>query len=460
MAKPTPLSIGRANPHVLQSRGADPNIMNFYSTSYSTGFTKPSIEHNKGRSIDIPAYSGNEVFKPRSAPENKQTGYVANVRPQIYYQESLDRYDNPDMGKMLRDNYNTMTHLQFTPYKLNDGTEELPAQVLDQRTAYTQNAYNHNPLPNDVANLYTDSRIKAPYDVLDKHRARLNKINDHDPLTNENYGHGPNYMSTEYATRYETPDRNRNAKLQPAVGPKETSGYTNNDNIREDVLTEVPGQRWLHNNRPTGTSDYKDKYVPFVYPKSANDISLPNVSNIEQTQQSNYAKTFKSGADIYPRKNNFDSISETKDKYTNQQPLNHYLDEKLGSSKVVGPKEIGGQSHSEIGHLSSFDDPRRFITNYQMKHYDMTPKYKDREGYVTGGLNGHFDDAYVVNNKAQNPGIINTSHELKNMDSYQSRSIRANNTFYDDRAHDQRLFQKNKVVTFADNNSYSIKTSS
>ena len=150
MAKPTPLPLGRANPHVIQSRGADPYIMNFYSTSYSTGFTKPNIEFAKGKRVDIPAYSGKEVFKPRSAPENKKTGYVANVRPQIYYQPSLDEYDNPDMGKMLSDNYNTMTHIQFRPYKLNDGTEELPVQVQDQRTAYTQTAYNHNPLPKDV----------------------------------------------------------------------------------------------------------------------------------------------------------------------------------------------------------------------------------------------------------------------------------------------------------------------
>ena len=34
---------------------------------------------------------------------------------------------------------------------------------------------------------------------------------------------------------------------------------------------------------------------------------------------------------------------------------------------MIGPKEIGGQSHSEIGFLNQFDDPRRFITNYQIK---------------------------------------------------------------------------------------------
>ena len=101
MAKPTPLPLGRAHPHVLQSRGAETNIMNFYVTSYSSGFTKPSIDFNKGRNDDIPAYSGGPVFKPRSAPENHKTGYIANVRPQIYYNRNLDEFDNPEMGLYL-----------------------------------------------------------------------------------------------------------------------------------------------------------------------------------------------------------------------------------------------------------------------------------------------------------------------------------------------------------------------
>lgn len=98
MAKPPSLPLGRADSHILQSRGAEPYIMNFYSTNYSTSFTKPSIDFNKSRLNDIPAYSGNSVFKPRSAPEIKKTGFVSNVRPQIYYNENLDQFDNPDMG--------------------------------------------------------------------------------------------------------------------------------------------------------------------------------------------------------------------------------------------------------------------------------------------------------------------------------------------------------------------------
>jgi hypothetical protein len=98
MAKQAPLQLGRPNPHVMQSRGADNYIMNFYVTNYSTSFTKPNIDFNKSRQNDIPVYSGNPGFVPRSAPEVRKTGYISNVRPQIYYRRELDDLDNPHMG--------------------------------------------------------------------------------------------------------------------------------------------------------------------------------------------------------------------------------------------------------------------------------------------------------------------------------------------------------------------------
>ncbi len=97
MAKQTPLPLGRANPHIVQSHGPETNIMNFYITNYSTSFTKPNILNNKSKYNDIPAYSGSQTFIPRSAPENKATGFVSNVRPQIYYKESMDAIDNPEL---------------------------------------------------------------------------------------------------------------------------------------------------------------------------------------------------------------------------------------------------------------------------------------------------------------------------------------------------------------------------
>jgi hypothetical protein len=90
---------------------------------------------------------------------------------------------------MLAENYDTMTNIQFQPYKTLDGTEELPAQVLGQKTAFTQNAYHHNAREADVKSQYIDTNIRAPYDVIPKYRTRLDRINEKDPIKSENYGH-------------------------------------------------------------------------------------------------------------------------------------------------------------------------------------------------------------------------------------------------------------------------------
>jgi hypothetical protein len=51
---------------------------------------------------------------------------------------------------MLVENYDTITGTHYVPYKTLDGTEELPVQVLGQKSAFTQNAYHHNAREADV----------------------------------------------------------------------------------------------------------------------------------------------------------------------------------------------------------------------------------------------------------------------------------------------------------------------
>jgi len=76
----------------------------------------------------------------------------------------------------------------------------------------------------------------------------------------------------------------------------------------------------------------------------------------------------------------------------------------------------------------------------------MNPKGKDREGMVTGGIYGPLENGYTLNVKTHNTGILNTNAELKNMDSYQSRSIRGLDRFHDDNCHDHKLTLKNNNV--------------
>lgn len=451
MAKPSPLPIGKPTRHVLQSRGAEPDLLNFYSTSYSTGFTRPSIENNKGRHFDIPAYSGKEVFKPRTAPENRRTGYTTNVRPQIYYRRTLDDLDNPEMGRSCTENYDTTTELHFQPYKTPNGNEELPVQVLGQTSSYTQTAYNHHTRPSEIHDQFIDTRIRAPYDVIPEHRTKLDKLNNKDPIRNENFGHGPNYMSTEQGTRYkgtqrpDVPDLNVGRKVTN-VGPKELSGFVENK-LYEDAITAYPGERWNNHYRPIGTTVHKDKYLPYSFCRS--ETQLPNISNLAATKHSTYVKTFQP-SDINPRHHRFTDTTETKDEYPrkNLQRKPTLVSEKLGTAHIGHVNETA-QTLCESGFVQTLDDARRFNSSYQINHYDMNAKGKDREGMVTGGIYGPLEDGYSTNVKTHNTGNVYPRATLNNMDSFQSRSIRGTDRFYDDTTHNHKLtFKNNNVVAY------------
>lgn len=101
--------------------------------------------------------------------------------------------------------------------------------------------------------------------------------------------------------------------------------------------------------------------------------------------------------------------SEYRDRYIGKQELDPKLAQQLGTA-AVGPKELNGQTRCESGKVQQLDDPRRFITNYQMRlifrfiiylskykwhieyisrHFDMNAKGKDREGFVVGGVQGN-----------------------------------------------------------------------
>ncbi|CAF4243963.1 unnamed protein product, partial [Rotaria sordida] len=81
---------------------------------------------------------------------------------------------------------------------------------------------------------------------------------------------------------------------------------------------------------------------------------------------------------------------------------NQFLPEKMGNLNI-GPKETTGPISNENGYVQTFDDPRRFITSYQINHFDMNRKGRDREGYVVGGIQQPRATGFTENNKVFNP---------------------------------------------------------
>ncbi|CAF1207171.1 unnamed protein product, partial [Rotaria sp. Silwood1] len=106
----------------------------------------------------------------------------------------------------------------------------------------------------------------------------------------------------------------------------------------------------------------------------------------------------------------------------------------------IGPKEITGSIRNDNGHIQTFDDPRRFITTYQMNHFDMNPKGRDREGYVAGGIQKPRSSGFSEDTKISNP-LDNFRDERithYHLDPYQVRSLRARDPFFDDTTHDNK----------------------
>jgi hypothetical protein len=93
---------------------------------------------------------------------------------------------------------------------------------------------------------------------------------------------GPNYMSTEYFTRYEGKQRpNIPDKNHSSIGPKELSGFVENK-LYEDAITAVPGERWLNRDRSIGNTVYKDKFLPYSFAKVGNFYYFYNIRYVSE----------------------------------------------------------------------------------------------------------------------------------------------------------------------------------
>lgn len=68
------------------------------------------------------------------------------------------------------------------------------------------------------------------------------------------------------------------------------------------------------------------------------------------------------------------------------------------------------------------------------------------------------EDGFTKSTQLHQSEAINTHANMVRMDPYQSRSIRANNPYYDDHSHDHKFSIKQNVVRFEHNNPYSVNS--
>ncbi|CAH1799400.1 unnamed protein product [Owenia fusiformis] len=455
IVKMGPLPQGRYNEHINASHGPDPNLMKFYCTQYST------------------KYQGNRLanFKPRPG-KHTGTGYLSNFRPGVYYSSRIDELDNPSMGRIVADNYHTVTEKHFQPYNTPTGTEPLPNACYQVPSGFVRQKPITNPTMQEVRQTYIDTKSAyAPNDILPKHQAHLQKIQSKDPIAAENSSHGPGYMTTETHVRFNGEPSDRSGVQNKDVGPKEGSGFTNAYNIEPITFHagsphkgEIPG--WA-TDRPTGHSIMHTHFLPTEFlhgaeplPKIANrsdhntgftsgTVARPGfvhhnmadaydkAKDVPQAKQDRTAKQDPAEFINMHNPNNYSSIAKAT--FGGQQRPGKSESDRLGRTGV-GAQEVTGYVENNDRFVQTSDNPNRFITHYNTKYYDITPKGKDREGYVVGGIQPQLPDGFTKSTKVATYGPdVETTATLRRLHPYVARSVMARDKFYDDHTHDSKV---------------------
>jgi protein phosphatase 1 regulatory subunit 32 len=443
---------GSAEKHVLKSHGGDSDIMKFYCTTNQTTFGKKW-----------------KKFEPRTT-RHVGTGYVSNFRTPVYYNSRLDELDNPAMGRLVADNYHSITNKSFVPFSFSDGKDTLPNSTLPGTSGYIRQVPLHIPTSHQIKETCIQSRVaSAPADILPRHKPYLWKIQSKDPTEMENFGYGPSCSSTETSEKFQGQQPNRQIDGKQ-VGTKEESGFTHNHTV--ELLTFHPDQAHLGDvpgfftDRPTGMSITQTDFLRSQLPNGAEPMPKIAACSDHESGFSRSTKPYerycRDPIDAYGRievhptvkvesikkqdpteyinlTNPNNKTSVTACTIRGKQRNEPTLADRLGKTHV-GWKENTGFTANNDKFVWTPDNPARFITEYQNRFIDRTATGADREGHTWGGTFPPKDDGFTRSTRVHNPGPpLNSNAVLQNVNPYVGRSIKARDTFFDDHTYDSKL---------------------
>lgn len=460
------LPYGVPDKHILASQGGDSDLMKFYCTTNNTTYGRKWTS-----------------FEPRKG-KHTGTGYSSNFRPVLSYKPRLDEIDNPAVGRLLVDNYDSVTNKSFRRYKAPNGTEAFPSDTFQNGSGYVREKAVTVPTKPDVYKNFIDTRLaSAPADIMPRGHPYLHKIAPKDPVELENQGYGPGFMSTEYKTRYRGDKPNSSTQPGDVDLKSDGSGFVHNQNIEPITFNpdkahegSVPG--WM-TNRPTGVSIATTAYRPTAYPKG--NEPLPHIA-VPSDHASGFTNSLKpkpefvskNPADAYisagsipadrlekTRKqdpceylnmtnpNNKSSVNAGMYRGLQNEPANEAA--RIGNVKV-GDKEPTGFISNGDRYVYTADNPARFITHNQTRYLDRTPVGLDREGHVWGNVQRQLPDGFTRSTETHhnaNGSPINTNHQLLHLEPYVGKSLKAHDQFFDDHTYDRKLhttFARSMVI--------------
>ncbi|XP_042336015.1 protein phosphatase 1 regulatory subunit 32 isoform X2 [Sceloporus undulatus] len=392
------LPLGVVSPYVKTSSGGSVDPMKFYCTSYGTAY-------------------GQEGFRPRNA-FHSGAGYKSNYRPVVQYKPSLDKLDNPAIGKLLKDNYESTTTKHFQPLQLPDGKYPLPWSVYQPGSGYVREKPVSFPTTKAVKQVHfdtTDQGAQAITGLEPKHTPDLHKSQGRGSIEVENARHGPHYMSTEYGSKFRFNIPGQPDFLQKkTIGAKEETGFT------EGCLTNPILDK---------TTAQGDEFLPVLSKGSERGSGFSRQNNLGLG-----TAAAPPGAEVSG------PLSHAQFQGLQRQPRTQTS---LLGREYVGNKEPTGFSlnnHPYVTPAYDPDHPNRFLTSYNSKFYENIPKGVDREGWTRGGIQPQQAGGFATNNHATDLGTHpNATETLRTVHPHVGRTITTVDPFYRDSPHDRRF---------------------
>ncbi|XP_048341651.1 protein phosphatase 1 regulatory subunit 32 isoform X2 [Sphaerodactylus townsendi] len=410
------LPLGIVSPYVKTSSGGSMDPLKFYATSYGTAF-------------------GQLGFHPRSG-FHSGAGYKANYRPVVQYKPSLDKVDNPAVGEILQDNYQSMTTKHFQPHQLPDGKYPLPWNVYQPGSGYVREKPLSYPPTKTVKKVHFDTADEGAQTVIGlepKHIPLLHKPHGKGSIDVENGRYGPRYMSTECNSKFLF-----NIPRQPDLLQKKTIGAKEETGFTEGCLSNPVIDKSLSQNSSPGVSIMKTDYQPSSFPHG--DEFLPVLSKGSE-RGSGFSR--QKGLFLPPQEHppgGEGPLSHTQ--FQGLQRLPQTQNNLLGRENV-GNKELSGFSINNPSHVTPPYDPElpnRFLTSYNSKFYENVPKGIDREGWTRGGIQPQQAGGFTTNNHATDLGTDpNATETLRSVHPHVGRTITTVDPFYCDSPHDRRF---------------------
>ncbi|XP_053143471.1 protein phosphatase 1 regulatory subunit 32 isoform X3 [Hemicordylus capensis] len=409
------LPLGVVSPYVKTSSGGSMDPMMFYATSYGTAY-------------------GQTGFRPRHG-FHSGAGYKSNYRPVVQYNPSLDKLDNPPVGQLLQDNYESTHTKHFQPLQLPDGKYPLPWSVYQPGSGYVREKPLTFPTTKTVKKVHFDTRDQGPQAVTGlepKHTPILHKLVGRGSVDTENARHGPQYMSTEYSSKFRF-----NIPGQPDVLQKKTIGSKEETGFTEGCLTNPIVCKQRAQESTPGISITKTDYLPSSF--AHGDEFLPVLSKGSErgsgfSRQKNLLLSDPASSEPQA------SLSHSQFQGLQRQPQTQTS---LLGREYVGNKERSGFSANNLSYVTPAYDPEhpnRFLTSYNSKFYENVPKGVDREGWTRGGVQPQQAGGFATNNHTTDLGSNpNSTETLRHVHPHVGRTITTVDPFYRDSPHDHRF---------------------